>query len=259
MAASNIGLVAFLDILGYEAFLSHNKDEDQSSKVLEFIDTLHDVKTQDYDGKFLKSMEVEAEFETAIFSDTIIVAVPVPASSSQRDIEPFATMLSFFTRISLLSRRMSAFGLPIRGGIAFGDYKIFRNSFTGSALVEAYNLSKQLDLAGMLVSPDAVDQFKERRKVIGMEGDSGILVKYFAPTKAGRAWHYLLNTFHWSDHGSAFLDADDKALLASDPRQWVVESFWKHQKGMIAEAETKALNTELFVRYCKFVAPALFR
>jgi hypothetical protein len=151
-------------------------------------------------------------------------------------------MLFLITAAHLLNK-LFEFGLPLRGVIHFGNYLVKETTFAGRAIVEAYKRAQNMDLSGCSVTEEAVGDMK----ATDSEGEftthfGSMLVSYLCPVKQGEPVKmHLLNHL------------GNRKIL--DMRQYVLQSFWKHGKDISPGADSKASNTEQFLRFW-LVAPA---
>lgn len=251
------GCVAFLDILGYQSFLEENPGEEAAQNVLRFINSLNELKLSSHVTSIEEKLSIPQDtFNTLVFSDTILLTAQVTDDTPLGGAD---VITLFLYRVAHLSRLMFQFGLPLRGAVTFGDYRIASASFTGKAIVDAYKIAGTLDLACTVVSNDfikAMDERNERAQV----GRAAVIraglffVDYNVPTKLGRQRYLCINFAKKVEQ-----DSYNQDLSKEDLTKWVLESFWKHGKHMDDRAELKAKNTELFLRYCRFVHPDDFQ
>jgi hypothetical protein len=259
-----VGAVAHLDILGYQSFLDANPKSELEDQVLQFIGNIGgEVISDEFDGMVFSKANLEKDFQSLVFSDTIVLAVECAKFASDLEesvgAKALAAQLSLMVKVSLLSRKMFEFGLPVRGAIDFGDYKIAGNSFTGNALISAYRLGQIPNLACTVISEKFYNNMVLWAESGSIKGsidkieEAGQFYEYNVPTKTGRQIMRCLN-FCCKNH----LSGDFNNLCSIDLRDWVLSSFWKHGKQMDDGAELKAFNTEMFLRYCKIKNPARF-
>lgn len=261
MHVKALGVVAHLDILGFQSFLDGNPPADAEDQVLKFLEQLEsDVIARVYDSEALgKNL---SNPHSLVFSDTIIITGECLDKDNEQ--EKIALTGSMLLRVSRLVRKMFEYGLPVRVAIDFGEYRVQGKSFTGAALINAYRLGGIADMAGILLSNDLVSILQSRK----MEEENetffdflvkvGQLVHYNTPLKGGaRKQHWCLNFMQVGGEGLSKFGLkpcyDD-----SDLRDMVLSSFWAHNKDMDEGAERKALNTELFLRYCRIKHPHTF-
>ena len=127
-------IVAFIDILGGEHIIYNDKN----NYYLNNIKYLYD-----YFGTFLDKQKNNKlrYIDINIFSDNILISSEVHYETAimvRKTINEFFILVSQFQLMALLK------GIPIRGGISYGDLYIDNKNFVwGKALVEAYKLEKR--------------------------------------------------------------------------------------------------------------------
>lgn len=257
--ATQEGMVAFMDILGYTSFLQNNEPEVAAQTVLnnllnapKSVDDFFDKAIETVGGtnasegaKFIKN-QVDRQ-KWLIFSDTILVTSAYEPTDSA--IEKAFGWSLFLQSLRMLYRHLFENGLPIRGGVCHGRFFIKNTCFAGRSIISAYQLANRLELSAIALDESAIEEVTK----IDKEAHSMMLpihsVKYLVPTKnqTYEKMHVLLPSTNLQP-----------TLDVSDVRQLVAESFWKHSKDLGPGVLTKLDNTELFFRHVKMTNPKVF-
>lgn len=126
--------IAYLDLLGSTSKI----DNDNDGHYLYNIRTIYNMAVQFSKNEKLVT-SVFSRIETKIFSDNIIMAVPL---SSDRDIESIACLLKFvaiFQHYAAIQHNWL-----VRGGMTIGELYIDELLVWGSGLVRAYKLESSI-------------------------------------------------------------------------------------------------------------------
>ncbi len=266
------GLVGFFDILGYQQMLLAN---DVASTARIVVDVLAEVPNLVVSGMFedqgldlvgvsnddvsTKDLEAWAEYgpyfegivreETGwlLFSDSILVSLPI-----DRDEGPilWGTRVAAFVEVcSFLLRKMFDVGLPLRGGISFGEFFIHDTYFSGRPIIDAYQHAESLELSGCVLAPSAASLYGQVQQNAIDEGyeDSvpgmfdQLCVSYLIPKKRDQVEKGPM--VNWVNLPMRFFEG-----LPSDLRKYIYSSFVAHNKDVVPAVQPKIDNTEAFVR-----------
>jgi len=270
--AAKTGLVGFFDILGYQQMLLAN---DVASTARVVVDVLVEVPNLVVSGMFEDQglelvgvsnddvstddleawSELEPYYESVVreetgwllFSDSILVSLPVDLDDG---IPLWGTKVVAFVEVcSFLLRRMFDVGLPLRGGISFGEFFIHETFFSGSPIIDAYQHSESLQLSGCVLAPSAAHLYRQMKQyAIDRDFDGSIrgmldqlCVDYLIPKKRDRV--ETGSMVNWVNLPMRFFEG-----LPSDLRQYVYSSFVAHNKDAVPAVQPKIENTEAFVR-----------
>ena len=270
--AAKTGLVGFFDILGYQQMLLAN---DVASTARVVVDVLVEVPNLVVSGMFEDQglepvgvsnddvstddleawSELEPYYESVVreetgwllFSDSILVSLPVDLDDG---IPLWGTKVVAFVEVcSFLLRRMFDVGLPLRGGISFGEFFIHETFFSGSPIIDAYQHAESLQLSGCVLAPSAAHLYRQMKQYAidqDFEGSvRGMLdqlcVDYLIPKKRDRV--ETGSMVNWVNLPMRFFEG-----LPSDLRQYVYSSFVAHNKDAVPAVQPKIENTEAFVR-----------
>lgn len=257
------GLVGFFDILGYQQMLLAN---DVSSTARIVVDVLSEVPDNVVSGVLgEQGLEKEEGLESwpdfqryfqglvrdeigwLLFSDSILVSLPL---KTDQDIVYWGTSVVGFMQVcAFLQRKMFDVGLPLRGGVSFGEFFIQDTYFAGRPIIDAYQHSESLELSGCVLAPSAermYAQMQQHAVDAGYEESiRGMLdqlcVSYLIPKKRDRVETGLM--VNWVNLPMRFF-----AGLPSDLREFVYSSFVAHNKDVVPAVQPKIDNTEAFVR-----------
>jgi hypothetical protein len=234
------GLIGFFDILGYQSFLENNDPESAAAEVLTVINNIgsitstglmSSIKAGDPEKKDTIKGSVD-RIQWLVFSDTILMAMSWD--------EPNKIDFCVFVLAAVkLCRHMFDFGLPLRGAIKNGRYLVSKSCFAGRVIVDAYNVETSLNLAGCAINEDLLETMKEK---VNPEWIERPVVRYMTPLTNGQPKKMSLLNYLVDDHVTPKPNAFDIPQL-------VLNSFWAHGKDITPSAETKAKNTESFLRF----------
>ena len=251
---SRYGIVGFFDILGYSSILENNGAEGATKEVLAILTNLEDRIGQQFHDAFQKPEVVQkvlTQFNWLVFSDTILLTTTLDKDSSVD--ARYNRWKWFFFASLVLNRSMFDSGLPLRGAVATGEFVVEKNCFAGKAIVEAYTLGHDLDLAASVLTNGAETEFFSLANKVNDPGvgafSEAMLPRYLIPRKGGiedrlRAFNIV------AIRGGGF-----EQLESRDIRQYVCKSFWRHNKDLRQSEHSKVLNTEMFLRFCAPPAP----
>jgi len=266
------GLVGFFDILGYQQMLLAN-DVESTARVV--VDVLAEVPNLVVSGMFedqglelvgvsngdvsVDDLEAWSELEPyyenvvreetgwLLFSDSILVSLPIDLDDG---IPLWGTKVVAFVEVcSFLLRRMFDVGLPLRGGISFGEFFIHDTFFSGRPIIDAYQHAESLQLSGCVLAPSAAYLYGQMKQyAIDQDFDGSIrgmldqlCVDYLIPKKRDRV--ETGSMVNWVNLPMRFFEG-----LPSDLRQYVYSSFVAHNKDVVPAVQPKIENTEAFVR-----------
>ena len=245
------GLIGFFDILGYQNLLENNSSKAVAEKVIPIfsnIDTeIKDSLKNKYRPLFEQHLKTDPPididdlikdifngFHWLIFSDTILLSMPI--ESGKNDLK----IAAFFASCSRLMNKMFDEGLPLRGAIDFGDYYIEKNCFAGETIVEAYKLSNLIELSACVLSTKCRDKFSTgwNDSELFKEFYKMNFVDYLIPTKLGE------NIYSSLMHTPTKLDS-------MNIKEAVYNSFWAHNKIISKQTINKVNNTEQWFYFLK--------
>lgn len=240
------GFVAFLDILGYANILENNSPEYIANEVFKILADARQF-TQEYLPRITDFPAVKKFDYNLInfisFSDSILVSVDM-RNIPEKDM--VNCIFVYLLYCSFISRMMHENGLPVRGGIDFGEYIMVNNFIAGLPIIEGYKLGCKVELEGIVFTERASAKLVEICKDCEY-GLQHIVVPYLVQMKN---------------------DTEQKVLILSpspcttpiygDLREYVLRSFWKHHKDISKSVRAKIDNTEQYLRYLKTFHDHLF-
>ena len=158
------GLVAFIDILGYKKFAQIRIE----SIVEEIVGALTETPkiaqacykdaVQEISGRHSSkgsATKIVSSFKTMVLSDSIIISCPCPFSENDQaksvDFARIRTLFISYCRV--LAKLLMTRNLLVRGAITYGKYLRKDNTLAGIPLIEAYELSEEIDAACLVLSP----------------------------------------------------------------------------------------------------------
>ena len=242
------GLIGFFDILGYQNLLEKNEPEDIAQSVLPFLTNINATVSsglKDYVNKSPVMGEskdffnkIVDSFEWLIFSDTILLTLNID-NESKKYSEYY--WIAFMNACVTLQANMFRAGLPVRGVINYGKYYFKDTCFAGRTIIEAYQLSSQLEIAACVFADNAQKELVNQQKSLEKKEQSifGVWVhNYLIPTKNGES-HFPVLAAHVYNH------KDDNI------RKQVLSSFWGHNKDIPLSVQKKISNTEQWLSFLK--------
>jgi hypothetical protein len=252
------GLITFIDILGYQSFLENNSATDSARKVLSLINQLPAQTRETHLKSWSSNFDSEKErqkaenfapaFKHVIFSDTIVLILEYPAilpEGFKRD------AFIFFSTVSMkLTATLFENGLPSRGVLHEGSFLIEGTCLAGRAVVESYKLCNKLDLSCLVLSKTVeewvkVQQSGENERVMSEAIQSYLYGEYLTPLKDGTEQRLVqLNWF-------ATMEEEVEKHASTDLIQFVMKSFWDHQKDCPSAVDSKIRNTCKLLRNLK--------
>ena len=148
MSKNTNSLLAYFDILGYQAFLKNNSALETAEKVFQIVKEAPKKACAAQDS-YSKLPETGSEWKaiadslkSLVFSDTIVISCPIPESG------PNHRQIALIGGISSdIAKEMFVNGLPVRGVVTFGSFIFDEACIAGRAIMEAHTLCQMLDLA----------------------------------------------------------------------------------------------------------------
>lgn len=193
--------------------------------------------------------EIAEKIKSISLSDTIIFNMECTELNAQ---DKFNAFIVFCLMCNQLLRIMFEFGLPLRGVIDAGKYYIEEKLIAGKIFMNAFTLNKDLEIAACVLGEGAQ---KIHNEIINTKGIfetrmfalyPKFMTEYQVPCKsASRKKMITLNNLF--------------VLFSNiDIRQYVYNSFWKHNKTIDEKTEIKVNNTEQYFRFLKHKYPEFF-
>ncbi|MDA3886489.1 MAG: hypothetical protein PF638_12925 [Candidatus Delongbacteria bacterium] len=232
------GLIGFFDILGYKSLLDNNEITyliHIIEKLLKDVKELPNSAIKAFGLESTNHIETVKQIKTLIFSDTILISL-----ECEKESEAYKTeLLIFLLYSSYLLKYSFKEGLPLRGSIDYGEHVIIQNTFAGKPIINAYEAEKTINLSACSILESVNVKILEVHK-------NDLYFNYNTPLKKGDKNLNLMNfLIAEGDNDNYELD---KII---DLRQFVLNSFLKHNKTYGEQVYIKALNTEMFLRFCK--------
>jgi hypothetical protein len=235
------GIVAFLDVLGYQNFIDNNSVGKAVEILTNVFTGLKEASVEDYKTRWVKpGVAAKRRFEDVFIqtlSDSIIFHFQTPKGSI-----PISDWMTFLQIVRVTQRRLFDNGFPARGAVACGQY-YFRDGFlVGRPFMEAYRLTQSLEFAGVVLTAEASTRMKGdfKNQNVALRGFAGG-VDFLVPMKENREGKfYCLCPLRLGEIQTEIL---------SDVAELVYQSFWQHQKDVPANVDLKITNTIKFWRY----------
>jgi hypothetical protein len=240
------GIIGFFDILGYQSLLGKNEPEDVAQKILPILTGLN-IGTTDVMIEFIKSsgknnevvnlsMQMVRSIQWLVFSDTILIALPVANNSAHA----LVSWMTFLPACIYIQNRMFLAGLPLRGVINYGKFFIKDNFFAGKCIIESYKLCQKLELSACVLTERASNEVDK----------SSLIMKHFKQN--------FRNVFFYNyqipiKHGTIQLDTLTAHTWTANPpkdfHSMVMDSFGNHNKDIPQAANIKITNTEQWLSF----------
>lgn len=151
--------VAFLDILGYSAFLEKatNRENDvYYSRIQEGIDDVMNLSEFKSPFPYQKDFVKKSNLIIRVFSDNILLAIKQTGNIT-KDIENYQNFL--FLVICIQNSFLTKHQLLLRGSVTIGKFIASNNIVFGKALVRAVQLEKEAKYPRVIVDNKDVERF----------------------------------------------------------------------------------------------------
>ena len=131
--------VAFLDILGFKDYVLRHSIDDVYSR----LNTLYELTPNEIESGDKYKKAIKERVRISIFSDSICVF------SINDD---YLSLFYFLSYLKTILRRALRKGVPLKGGIAYGDIVVDNDSniFCGQPIIDAYLLEEDLQYLGVV-------------------------------------------------------------------------------------------------------------
>lgn len=252
---TSYGIVGFFDILGYANFLENNDPEEAARivianllKLKKSLQNYHAELIPDSKPDLREARDVLKSIDSLVFSDTILLTLAYPDGANKGT--KIMHWFLFLANAILLYRHLFDSGLPIRGALACGKFLVHETCFAGRNIIEAYRLAQHLDFAGVVLADSAAREVSELKIVEVFSACSLLVQRYLAPLKDSGSRPLLTL--------APSLITVPKETLPQDIRQYIVNTFWQHNKDLPPSEMKKIDNTELLFRFFRMVEPRLF-
>ena len=246
------GLIAFLDMLGYQNIIDNNDIERISELVSRNLSQLPSAVRQYMQDGLAKAAkgthdpqtvtrtttDCLQDIEYRLVSDSILLALPM-ANYQTHPVHTWLAWKLFLNYASRLCAAMFDMGLPVRGAVDYGRFLLDGHCFAGRPIVECYRLSARLDFAGLVLTEaagEAYAQLRASHDPRGADPDPAGF-DYLVPMKVGLSSRLL--AVNWWSH---------RQKPEADVRQAVFDAFRSHKKDVPAPVYSKIQNTEFLIR-----------
>lgn len=241
------GLIGYFDILGYQNFLENNSADKSINRVFEIITKIPtEIKNLSNDIAGKSNNTVENSYHHAlkhyVFSDTIVFTLEYPENPDEEWLN--GALIHMTGCCARLFGEMHLNGLPVQGIIHEGKFFAINGdhvmSLAGEAIVEAYQLAKKINLSSLVYSESLSKKVMLKKSSIN--NDTVPQFTYRTPRKdetdtkmANINWIYFLNNAEISE-------------CRKDIENFVLKSFWAHQKDCPSSVDIKTQNTIKVIR-----------
>ena len=155
---ASIGMVAFVDLLGYSARVQAIETADDLAAIerdVRRVQAWFDHRTDDADVRAVQKLQSK---QVLAFSDCMVVAVPSTSELATQEGE-YDVLLAEVVAMADAQGRCAVNGIFLRGGLDYGFWYKRRDTIISPALVTAYNLEQHCAVVPMIA---ASDHFIER-------------------------------------------------------------------------------------------------
>lgn len=237
------GLVAFIDILGYNNLIENNELEIVAELISdELVKIDEHVKQAIKDNFSFLPSEIATDIGNIVssiaISDSILLTAQIDENQSNEVMG--LVWLVFIIACQRLTRRLFLKGLPTRGAVSYGQFFVAGNCFAGIPIVDAYNLSQRLELSGCVLTSSARIKVKDllssgtlihAKKILNLA-----LINYLVPLKGGELKEHVIINFLAPN-------------CDSDINKFVLDSFQGYNKAISEKVMQKIKNTEMMFRF----------
>jgi len=157
-----VGLVAFLDILGYKNIITNNEINIVAELITDILielpntsfEKLNAINTDPVASK-RQQLEVNS-IDSIIVSDSILLTMEIDPTFPIG--KKFVKSIFFISCVSQLLKTAFDSGLPLRGAIDYGEFFIKNNTFAGVPIVNSYHLGERLNLSGCALTNECSNE-----------------------------------------------------------------------------------------------------
>lgn len=249
-----IGFISFIDILGYQSFLENNSATESAENVLRLVTEIPGQISRNILDLWkagppvqedIQFDEIEKHLSHLIFSDTIVLFYPLGENTDEIKRELIFMAFALITRSTVGA--LFATGLPARCALHMGEYMQKEHCLAGRGIVEAHNLCSKLNFSGAVLSTICASMIEKMmdNPRFSKPNIVNTFVKYLAPLKG--ALEEKLICLNWFET----LTDTIKQRCRADVIQFVVSSFWEHEKDAPLAVDDKIRNTCKLLR--KFI------
>lgn len=188
-------VVAFLDILGYGAFIESNWGPDGADAVIKLVRGINEFGGSSVTNVIREGKQAAHGLHVAVISDSIVVCSPTSGVAEEVPWLPLSARM-VMSHTAYIWAHLLANGLTLRGGIELGEVYWDDVVTTGPALIQAYRLeSGRARSSRVVLGPGLVGSYAAR------------VLDHWAYTEFGMRHSVLESTAE-----------DDDGLLTLDPK-----------------------------------------
>jgi len=243
--STQTGLVALIDILGYQNLLTRNEPEIIAQEVIPIllgirvkVEGLLTQHSKEGVTKELRDAVIE-QMKWVSFSDTILLALPVSQERWPDDplnTREVFTWIFFLMAVQFVHSELFSAGLPTRGAIDYGKYYIKDSCFAGRTIVNTYQLSQQIEMSACVFTEDAAKQWKHVGREFQQSPFDVYALEYLVPTKDG-------------DKRMLVTRAKPSGINSANIHESVMRAFWGNRKEIPQTVRPKIENTEQWLDF----------
>lgn len=238
---TQIGLVGFFDILGYQNLLERNEPEQIAAEVLPILLGLPDKVTRQLTdgldslaktkhGKQTVS-HIVSSMKLLSFSDTILMTLPV----DQEKYQVIGWMI-FLLAAGIVQVELFEAGLPTRSAIDYGKFFTKDTCFAGRTIVNSYQLSAQIEMSACVLSEAATEELRRIEQKCQDKRFEDFVFNYLVPLKEGERHMPVVRFIPTS-------------ITESNTHKLVMKAFWGNGKDISKSVHSKIMNTEQWFEF----------
>jgi len=244
----SVSLVIFLDVLGFKSRVQRMQTDEDFKKIYDNLYYVQDQFAKKPD-KLQKKYEQSIGKTVQVFSDCVVISLSLESetASNSGTFDPFLAELHYF---GLCQMSCVCNNIFLRGGIAIGDWFYEDNILISSALLEAYDLEREMSVYPVItMAKEAFSFFKKHphRNFYAEEIDP--IKSLFRRYKtAGGKFFYFLDYLGIGYNGSAdWYTYDDlkryKSERDDDKKHAILrKSYMKNQRCYLLGHKTAVLR-----------------
>lgn len=153
-------MVGYLDLLGARHYMKSDRDGEYLNTVYHCFEIAEKIADAMY-------KTVDEPFNTKIFSDNIIVALPCTEINSSSNNNPIIALNRITAIMGALQRNLLEHNILSRGSITYGDLFIDNLMVFGNALIQAYELENGVAVFPRVVFSKQAQEFDLKLELEG--------------------------------------------------------------------------------------------
>lgn len=258
---ANIGMVAFIDLLGFSARVVAIETEGDLKAIeadVRRVQKWFDHKTKDDTVREVQKLQSK---QVLAFSDCLVVAVPSfsELTGSEGD---FDVQLSEMVALAYAQGLCAVNGIFVRGGVDYGLWYKRRDTIISPAMIAAYQLEQAAVVPMIAISDDLMKHFQEHPHREFYHEDPDPVDRYFREFElpgGRRQWmlDYLPLTLGEMDGSLTAAERESYRIGDAEEREALRTNAWRRaitetasiHKDRIVAARAAAATDAIRVKY----------